>query len=183
MIVSLLFFSFRYRRVRQSEHLRPQVCQHVRLVPVRVQRGLPTRCGQANLRWYVISFKNVFFFFLSIRLNQRIWIFPFFVGFFINFSFIFRYLFDIYVLHIWDYHSVKFNFPNYWHLKDIDECAVQPSICPGGCLNTPGSYECTCGSGFQLDVRLGRTCVGNWSQMISKYSKNVLSWLKFVVVL
>lgn len=36
-------------------------------------------------------------------------------------------------------------------LSDIDECSEDPSLCRGGrCVNTPGSFHCTCGPGMEL---------------------------------
>lgn len=44
---------------------------------------------------------------------------------------------------------------------DINECLALPCSGPSAiCGNTPGSFQCTCGSGYQLD-RVNRTvCVG-----------------------
>ena len=39
---------------------------------------------------------------------------------------------------------------------DIDECSGVNN-CQQGCINIPGSYNCTCGSAFTLDTD-GRTC-------------------------
>lgn len=30
------------------------------------------------------------------------------------------------------------------HCDDIDECAEDPTRCQHDCVNTPGSYHCTC---------------------------------------
>lgn len=40
---------------------------------------------------------------------------------------------------------------------DIDECDEDNGNCEQECLNTPGSFQCRCGSGFQLRED-GRTC-------------------------
>ena len=41
---------------------------------------------------------------------------------------------------------------------DIDECATNPCDVNAACLNTNGSYECSCRPGFEGD---GETCTGN----------------------
>ena len=43
--------------------------------------------------------------------------------------------------------------------SDIDECADFISGCNQVCSNTEGSYECSCYTGYTLDVSL-RTCIG-----------------------
>lgn len=46
-------------------------------------------------------------------------------------------------------------------MLDIDECAANPCDVNAACLNTNGSYECSCRPGFEGD---GETCTGNyWS--------------------
>ncbi|KAL3836478.1 hypothetical protein ACJMK2_021910, partial [Sinanodonta woodiana] len=35
--------------------------------------------------------------------------------------------------------------------EDIDECQTSPNRCNQNCVNTDGSYYCTCNSGFRLD--------------------------------
>ncbi len=42
---------------------------------------------------------------------------------------------------------------------DIDECSTNIGGCSDDCVNTIGSFFCTCPTGFQLDVD-GRTCIG-----------------------
>ena len=39
---------------------------------------------------------------------------------------------------------------------DIDECSGA-NDCEQGCTNTPGSYNCSCGSAFTLDID-GKSC-------------------------
>lgn len=43
---------------------------------------------------------------------------------------------------------------------DIDECSEQSNGgCHHGCVNTPGSFRCSCRPGFRL-VRNGKRCIG-----------------------
>ena len=42
---------------------------------------------------------------------------------------------------------------------DINECSTDGGGCSGSCVNSLGSFECTCSSGFQLDGDRV-TCVG-----------------------
>lgn len=41
---------------------------------------------------------------------------------------------------------------------DIDECGTQKHICPNKCVNTPGSYRCTCATGYK-DEGDGKSCI------------------------
>ncbi len=49
---------------------------------------------------------------------------------------------------------------------DIDECAANATLCSdptvvaGSCVNTPGSYQCTCKPGYQGFDRTTNTCSG-----------------------
>ena len=43
-------------------------------------------------------------------------------------------------------------------LLDIDECVADSDGCDQGCINNPGSFECSCNSGYTLSGD-GRTCV------------------------
>jgi len=42
---------------------------------------------------------------------------------------------------------------------DVDECATNNGGCHMGCVNTIGSYECTCEDGFVLSID-GHVCAG-----------------------
>ncbi len=44
-------------------------------------------------------------------------------------------------------------------VPDIDECAQSPAVCAQRCENAPGSFLCSCDTGFTLDVD-GQTCNG-----------------------
>ena len=49
---------------------------------------------------------------------------------------------------------------------DIDECS-DPAVhgCQHNCVNTMGSYHCTCSLGYTLATN-GRTCTGNLYRQI-----------------
>ena len=51
---------------------------------------------------------------------------------------------------------------------DINECAKNMDNCTHGCVNTEGSYYCTCPGGYDLRED-NETCVG---EFISKYLFN-----------
>ena len=42
---------------------------------------------------------------------------------------------------------------------DVNECLVSNGGCAQSCINVPGSYYCTCGSGYTLGSK-GHTCEG-----------------------
>lgn len=42
---------------------------------------------------------------------------------------------------------------------DIDECGFSNGECMHDCLNTPGSYQCSCAEGYTLDNDL-HNCTG-----------------------
>ena len=44
---------------------------------------------------------------------------------------------------------------------DIDECAVQSDNCQQDCINTDGSFNCSCRPGFELNPD-DTTCNGNY---------------------
>ena len=56
-------------------------------------------------------------------------------------------------------------------LADIDECADGGHNCSYVCMNTPGSYECVCPSGYH--ARDGFTCEGIATTLISSVVRNL----------
>lgn len=44
---------------------------------------------------------------------------------------------------------------------DVDECSVNQGGCKFGCVNTPGSYECTCPAGCRLHWNK-KDCIGEY---------------------
>ena len=44
-------------------------------------------------------------------------------------------------------------------VADVNECLDDNGGCQYTCLNTPGSYHCSCPSGYQLDSD-GKHCSG-----------------------
>lgn len=52
------------------------------------------------------------------------------------------------------------------HLTDVNECEVYRldqggKLCVHECVNVPGSYHCSCPSGYKL-LTDGRSCEGEW---------------------
>ena len=58
--------------------------------------------------------------------------------------------------------NTKFRF-----IKDINECTLYNGGCSQTCTNTPGSYICSCNSGYFLD-KDGHNCTGQWQVFIIK---------------
>ena len=48
---------------------------------------------------------------------------------------------------------------------DVNECTTEAHICDDNaeCVNTEGSYECTCKDGFHGDRK---KCTGNWMHFV-----------------
>ena len=44
-------------------------------------------------------------------------------------------------------------------MTDINECASYNGGCSQTCSNTPGSYSCSCNSGYVLNID-GHNCTG-----------------------
>ena len=53
---------------------------------------------------------------------------------------------------------------NNCHYLEIDECTEEMSGCSQSCVNTAGSYYCSCDTGFEIDVDQ-HTCHGELSSM------------------
>ena len=49
------------------------------------------------------------------------------------------------------------------NVSDIDECAVQNGGCQKDCLNTDGSYACSCPFGYLIQAN-GKDCVGMYAK-------------------
>lgn len=43
---------------------------------------------------------------------------------------------------------------------DIDECISNNGDCEQHCINKPGSYDCGCEVGLQIETTNGKTCIG-----------------------
>lgn len=57
---------------------------------------------------------------------------------------------------------------NFFCGADINECALDPDICPNGiCENLRGTYKCICNSGYEVDST-GKNCVGEKSLLLPK---------------
>lgn len=44
---------------------------------------------------------------------------------------------------------------------DVDECSRRQSGCSQICINTKGSYKCSCEKGYAL-AQDGKSCIGNF---------------------
>ena len=55
----------------------------------------------------------------------------------------------------------------FFYIPDIDECAVNRGNCSelANCTNIPGSYSCTCITGYTGD---GFTCTGEFQYSLSR---------------
>ena len=47
------------------------------------------------------------------------------------------------------------------YFADINECLSNNGGCAQVCVNTPGSYRCSCDPGFTLGMD-GKLCYGTW---------------------
>ena len=57
--------------------------------------------------------------------------------------------------------STKFGFTLILCYIDHDECKGNVHGCEQQCLNLPGGYNCTCSSGYRLNVKDFKKCDGN----------------------
>lgn len=71
-----------------------------------------------------------------------------------------KYLFIIYLFSVFSSLST-----------DIDECAINEGGCSQQCINTPGSFTCTCTPGYQLG-RDGHSCYRKYFEMFE-----INSWI------
>ena len=62
-------------------------------------------------------------------------------------------------MHTWINWIFHFHDYFYTHISDIDECLDNNGGCNHDCVNTVGSYECSCWKGYFLSDD-ARTCVG-----------------------
>lgn len=62
------------------------------------------------------------------------------------------------------------------HLADINECTEGMHQCSHTCINTPGSYRCSCHSGYTLTSD-GRGCMSKWP------TNSLQLWIKLHVSL
>ena len=67
-------------------------------------------------------------------------------------------------------------FPQYilFH-PDIDECTVETDDCSQICINTVGSFDCDCNTGFVLDSD-GSTCNGEY------YMKHTHMFIQRIII-
>ena len=70
----------------------------------------------------------------------------------------------------------------YWYVflvSDVDECLEDNGGCSDDCVDTDGSYHCTCQDGYQVGADL-KTCQGkttsHWFSV--RFISLSLSWLK-----
>ena len=65
--------------------------------------------------------------------------------------------------------------------SDINECTSNNGYCGQVCINTVGSYTCSCYSGYELNTD-ARTCAGMWSLFkLVLVFKNVTSVLHVIL--
>ncbi len=59
------------------------------------------------------------------------------------------------------------------HYPDINECQINASLCrsTGDCVNVPGTYNCSCHSGYELPTTGLQQCLGK-----NTYNSS-LSWV------
>lgn len=49
--------------------------------------------------------------------------------------------------------------------EEIDECTLMPNMCNHGtCVNTPGSFHCSCDSGYIYDAN-SHQCIGKYFEI------------------
>ena len=65
-------------------------------------------------------------------------------------------------------------------ILDIDECRQGINLCSQNCHNSIGSYVCTCGSGFLINVD-GKTCVGEYMHVHTLKLRQLLVLFVYIV--
>lgn len=45
-------------------------------------------------------------------------------------------------------------------ISDINECSEENGSCEQICTNIPGSFECSCHHGLQIDTTNNKKCIG-----------------------
>ena len=68
-------------------------------------------------------------------------------------------------------HLLAFVIALYTFCLDIDECEENVDGCSHGCVNTEGSYYCTCPSGYEL-ISDNKTCTGEVFSTYTQPSSN-----------
>lgn len=64
--------------------------------------------------------------------------------------------------------------------SDVDECEIDNGGCEQLCKNMPGSFECACQPGLQIDTSNGKACVGKlWSLLPIITHPRLINILKF----
>ncbi len=66
----------------------------------------------------------------------------------------------------------KTTFPHVWIVSDVDECAENNGGCSQLCINTEGSFECSCTSGYELHTD-NVTCLGEKNLKMSTSNKHI----------
>ena len=56
------------------------------------------------------------------------------------------------------------------YISDIDECTSINGGCEDMCINNPGSFDCACGNGYELDTG-NTTCKGKFTTYVQVFFK------------
>ena len=66
----------------------------------------------------------------------------------------------------------KRNYYMFLRFTDVNECLINDGGCEHMCNNTPGSYECICRGGYQLESD-GKACQGE--TILGMHKGNMIS--------